>query len=204
MLKNIAVFVSGSGTNLQAIIDSIKLGQIKNARISLVVASKEGIYALERAKRENIPALIYKKANYPSLDKMFEEITIELEKRQIDLIVLAGYLLILTPNIVKRYRNRIINIHPSLIPKYSGDGFYGMKVHKAVIENKEEYSGATVHFVDEGTDTGEIILQERVKVYENDTPETLAERVLELEHKLYAKAINKIINGDENEKKSID
>ena len=204
MLKNIAVFVSGSGTNLQAIIDSIKLGQIKNARISLVVASKEGIYALERAKRENIPALIYKKANYPSLDKMFEEITIELEKRQIDLIVLAGYLLILTPNIVKRYRNRIINIHPSLIPKYSGDGFYGMKVHKAVIENKEEYSGATVHFVDEGTDTGEIILQERVKVYENDTPETLAERVLELEHKLYDKAINKIINGDENEKKSID
>jgi phosphoribosylglycinamide formyltransferase-1 len=204
VLKNIAVFVSGSGTNLQAIIDSIKLGQIKNARISLVVASKEGIYALERAKRENIPALIYKKANYPSLDKMFEEITIELEKRQIDLIVLAGYLLILTPNIVKRYRNRIINIHPSLIPKYSGDGFYGMKVHKAVIENKEEYSGATVHFVDEGTDTGEIILQERVKVYENDTPETLAERVLELEHKLYAKAINKIINGDENEKKSID
>ncbi|HHU43552.1 MAG: phosphoribosylglycinamide formyltransferase [Bacillota bacterium] len=203
-MKNIAVFVSGSGTNLQAIIDSIKLGQIKNARISLVVASKEGIYALERAKRENIPALIYKKANYPSLDKMFEEITIELEKRQIDLIVLAGYLLILTPNIVKRYRNRIINIHPSLIPKYSGDGFYGMKVHKAVIENKEEYSGATVHFVDEGTDTGEIILQERVKVYENDTPETLAERVLELEHKLYAKAINKIINGDENEKKSID
>jgi phosphoribosylglycinamide formyltransferase-1 len=189
---------------LLAIIDSINLGHIKNARISLVVASKEGIYALERAKRENIPALIYKKANYPSLDKMFEEITIELEKRQIDLIVLAGYLLILTPNIVKRYRNRIINIHPSLIPKYSGDGFYGMKVHKAVIENKEEYSGATVHFVDEGTDTGEIILQERVKVYENDTPETLAERVLELEHKLYAKAINKIINGDENEKKSID
>ncbi|MFW5780180.1 MAG: phosphoribosylglycinamide formyltransferase [Bacillota bacterium] len=159
---NIAVLVSGSGTDLQSIIDSIKEGFIKNAKITVVVGSKENIFGLERAKRENIPTVVYKKSDYDNLHTMFQEVIKDLEKRKIDLIVLAGYLLILTPNIIEKYKNRIINIHPSLIPQYCGDGFYGMKVHKAVIENKEKYSGATVHFVDEGTDTGEIIMQEKI------------------------------------------
>ena len=199
MLKtyNIAVFVSGGGTDLQAIIDKIKSNDIKNAQISLVVGSKDGIYALERAQKEKIPTVVYQKKDYDSLNQMFDDVSIELEKRKIDLIVLAGYLLILTPNIVNKYKNKIINIHPSLIPKYCGDGFYGMKVHEAVVANNEEYSGATVHFVDEGTDTGEIILQEKIQVRKDDTPQTLAKRVLELEHRLLPKAINKIINGEE-------
>lgn len=201
----LAVFVSGSGSNLQAIIDAIEVDYIDNAEIALVVASKENIYALERAKQAKIPTVVYEKVNFSSLNDMFEHIIAELQKHEIDYIILAGYLLILSKNIVEKYKNKIINIHPSLIPKYCGDGFYGMRVHSAVIEAKEKQSGATVHFVDEGTDTGEIILQDYVEVYNNDTPEILAKRVLELEHKLLPRAIKKIlIKRGVNEKKSID
>lgn len=194
MLKyKIAVFVSGGGTDLQSIIDAINSGFIDNAEIALVVGSKNGIYGLERAKNNNIPTKVYQKNEYDSLHCMFEDVIKDLKKREIDYIVLAGYLLILSPNIIQKYRNRIINIHPSLIPKYCGDGFYGMKVHNAVIAAKETQSGATVHFVDEGTDTGEIILQEKVAVYNEDTPQSLSKRVLELEHTLLPKAIKKLL-----------
>lgn len=194
MLKyKIAVFVSGGGTDLQSIIDAINSGFINNAEIALVVGSKNGIYALERAEKAGIPYKVYQKSDYISLYEMFDKVIEELHQREIDYIILAGYLLILSKNIIEKYRNRIINIHPSLIPKYCGDGYYGMKVHKAVIEGKEKESGATVHFVDEGTDTGEIIMQENVPVFDNDTAESLAKRVLELEHTLLPKAIKKLL-----------
>ena len=204
MKHKLAVFVSGGGTDLQCIIDSINSNYIDNAEIALVIGSKNGIYALERAKKEKISTKVFDKNDFKDLNEMFEKIIIELKKEEIEYIILAGYLLILCPNIIEKYRNRIINIHPSLIPKYCGDGFYGMKVHKAVIEAKEKESGATVHFVDEGTDTGKIILQESIQVSANDTPEILQRRVLELEHKLLPKAIKKILNGEKNEKESID
>ncbi len=190
---NLAVFVSGSGSDLQRIIDSIKSGYLKNVQIRLVIASRDKIYALERAERENIPTAIFSHKDYKDIADMYEDSLAESKNAKIDYIVLAGYLNILTSNIIAAYRNRIINIHPSLIPKYSGKGYYGMKVHKAVIENREKLSGATVHYVDEGTDTGEIIAQETVPVYENDTPESLQQRVLELEHKLLPATLKKIL-----------
>lgn len=189
MLKKLAVFVSGSGSNLQSLIDAQNSGYIDNAKIKLVIASKPDIFALERAKKENIEALVFEKNKFENIDVMFLEIIKELKQRQIDYIVLAGYLTILPKIIITEYESKIINIHPSLIPAYCGDGFYGMRIHNAVIEAKEKRSGATVHFVDEGVDTGNIIMQEEVEVYENDTPETLQKRVLELEHKLLPKAI---------------
>ncbi len=194
MLKyKLAVFVSGGGTDLQSIIDAADSGYIENAEISLVVGSKEGIFALERAKSANIPTTVYKKEDYNSLFDMFEAVIYRLKQEGIDYIVLAGYLVILTPNIISQFRNKIINIHPSLIPKYCGDGFYGMRVHQAVVDAGEEFSGATVHFVDEGTDTGGIIMQEKIALKEGDTAETLASRVLELEHNLLPKAIKKLL-----------
>ncbi len=204
MLKyRLAVFVSGSGTDLQSIIDAVESEYIENAEISLVVGSKEGIFALERAKSANIPTTVYKKDDYNSLSDMFEAVICRLEHERIDYIVLAGYLLILTPNIVSKFRNRIINIHPSLIPNYCGDGFYGMRVHKAVIAAGEKFSGATVHFVDEGTDTGDIILQEKVPVLDNDTADTLAQRVLKLEHSLLPKAIKKLLTEKKMKKRAL-
>lgn len=194
MLKyKLAIFVSGSGSNLQSIIDAIDNKYIDNAEIALIIASKEGIYALDRAKKANIKSVVYNKNNYSRLDKMFDAMIMELVNAKIDYIVLAGYLSILSSNIIKKFPNQIINIHPSLIPKYCGDGFYGMRVHQAVIDNKENESGATVHYVNEGIDTGEIILQEKVPVHKEDTAEDLAKRVLELEHKLLPKAIKKIL-----------
>jgi phosphoribosylglycinamide formyltransferase-1 len=189
----LAVFVTGGGTDLQSIIDSIKSGYIDNAEIALVIGSKKGIYALERAKKAGIDTEVFEVKDFPDRAQMFEAIIKKLEEKEIDFIVLAGYLLILSPNIVDRYRNRIINIHPSLIPKYCGNGFYGMRVHEAVIKAGEKESGATVHYVDEGADTGEIILQQKVPVYEDDTPQTLADRVLKLEHRLLPQAIKKIL-----------
>ena len=191
-MKKLAVFVSGSGSDLQSIIDSATSGQLP-AEIAVVVASKDGIFALERARKHGIPSVVYCKNDFNSAEEMYDALTDELVSRGIDFIVLAGYLTILTPNIVRAFERRIINIHPSLIPKYCGDGFYGMRVHEAVIKNGEKESGATVHFVDEGTDTGEIIMQESVPVLETDTAETLQKRVLTLEHSLLPRAIKKII-----------
>ena len=189
MLKSLAVFVSGSGSNLQSLIDATNTGYIDNAQVKLVIASKCEIYAIERAKKANIEYLVFDKNNYDRLDNMFDEIITVLSEKNIDYIVLAGYLTILPQNIIKEYGGRIINIHPSLIPNFCGDGYYGMRVHRAVIEQKVKKTGATVHFVDEGVDTGEIILQEEIDVLENDTPESLQKRVLALEHTLLPKAI---------------
>ncbi len=194
MLKKLAIFVSGGGSDMQSVIDSVKSGALK-AQIALVVASREGIYAIERAKKENIPYIVYNKKDYADLSAMYEQIIRELTAAKIDYLVLAGYLNILTKNIVDAFPKRIINIHPSLIPKYCGMGYYGMRVHEAVIANREKISGATVHYVDEGADTGEIIAQETVPVYDTDTPETLRARVLELEHKLLPKTLIKLLRS---------
>lgn len=190
----LAIFVSGSGSDLQSIIDAVNEKRLK-AEIALVLGSKEGIFALERAKNAGIETVVFAKKNYVSAEAMYEEVIPFLKERKIDYIILAGYLTILTKNIVKAYEKRIINIHPSLIPAYCGDGFYGMKVHEAVIKNREKFSGATVHYVDEGTDTGEIIAQVKVPVKEEDTPGDLAARVLEAEHILLPETLIKLFNG---------
>lgn len=176
----VAVLVSGGGTNLQAIIDRVKDGRLPQVELVKVIASKEGAFALERASKAGIPAAVAREQ---------QEVLDELEKSEAQIIVLAGYMKVLSPDIIERYRNRIINIHPSLIPKYCGKGFYGIRVHRAVIEGGEKESGATVHYVDEGVDTGKIILQEKVPVLEGDTPEELAARVLETEHRILAEGL---------------
>lgn len=159
-MKRIAVMVSGSGSNLQSLIDACKGGEI-DGQIVAVVSSKAGVYALERAEDAGIKGYVFEKKNYPSPEIMYGEITALFKSLQVDLIVLAGYLGILTANIINEYKNKIINIHPSLIPSFCGNGYYGIKVHQAVIDYGCKVSGATVHFVDEGTDTGSIILQKR-------------------------------------------
>jgi phosphoribosylglycinamide formyltransferase-1 len=187
-MKRIAVFVSGGGTDFQSLIDGVKDGRI-DARIALCVASKPGIFALERAKANDIPYEVFCKRDFPTAKEMFLRISERLDALNIDLIVLAGYMTILEPEFVRKYKGRIINIHPSLIPKYCGEGYYGMRVHDAVIAAGEKTSGATVHYVDEGVDTGEIIMQREVPVLEGDTAETLAARVLEAEHSLLPEVV---------------
>ncbi|MEG1613110.1 MAG: phosphoribosylglycinamide formyltransferase [Clostridia bacterium] len=194
-MKRLAVFVSGSGSDLQSVIDAIETGFIENAKIELVVSSKYNVFALERASRHNILSKVFSKSDFKSSEELFSSLECALNELKIDYIVLAGYLSIIPESFVKAFENRIINIHPSLIPKFCGDGFYGMRVHSAVIEAKETESGATVHFVDGGTDTGKIILQEKVAVLPNDTAETLQLRVLELEHKLLPKAVKLLVDG---------
>lgn len=174
MLKNIAVLVSGGGTNLQALIDAQNSGIIKSGKISLVISDREGAYALERAKNAGIDALYVKKG----ID--FESNLISaLDSAKIDVIVLAGFLSILSESFVKHYDKRIINVHPSLIPSFCGDGFYGLRVHKAALEKGVKVSGATTHFVNEITDGGEIIMQKAVEVLDGDTPEILQKRIME-------------------------
>jgi len=190
-MKKIAVFVSGSGSDMQSVIDAINAGEI-DAKIELVVASKSGIFAIERAKVAGLNAEVFCKADFESIDEMYDKLIERMKMLDVEYIVLAGYLTILTPNIIKAFEHHIINIHPALIPKYCGMGMYGMKVHQAVIANREKISGATVHFVDEGADTGEIIAQETVPVFENDTAEILQKRVLELEHKLLPKTLKNL------------
>ncbi|MBQ8151214.1 MAG: phosphoribosylglycinamide formyltransferase [Firmicutes bacterium] len=184
----VAVLCSGGGTNLQALIDKEKAGELGRAEIVRVIASKDTAYALERAQAAGIET---------SVAKEQEEVLTQLKESGAQFIVLAGYMKVLSPEVIKAYRNRIINIHPSLIPKYCGKGFYGIRVHRAVIEGDEKESGATVHYVDEGVDTGKIILQERVPVLEGDTPEELAARVLKVEHQILAKGLIKVIEDAE-------
>ncbi|MDY3927804.1 MAG: phosphoribosylglycinamide formyltransferase [Clostridia bacterium] len=189
MLKTkIAVLVSGGGTNLQALIDAQTGGAIKNGEISLVISNKENAYALERARNNNIKALYIKK------DENFEKNLIEqLEKNEIQLIVLAGFLVILSQEFVKRFPNRIINIHPSLIPSFCGDGFYGLKVHEAALKRGVKITGATTHFVNEITDGGEIIMQKAVEIKDGDTPEILQKRVMEeAEWKILPLSVEKV------------
>ena len=186
----VAVLVSGGGTNLQAIIDKVADGSLPQVELVKVIASKESAYALERAAKAGIETAVAKEQ---------PQVLEELEGSGAEIIVLAGYMKVLSPEIIKKYRNRIINIHTSLIPKYCGKGFYGIRVHNAVIAAGEKESGATVHYVDEGVDTGEIILQEKVPVLEGDTPEDLAARVLKTEHVILAEGLKIAIQNLEKE-----
>lgn len=195
MLK-ISVMVSGGGTNFQAVIDGVSSGQIPDSKIVQVISSSSRAYALERAKKHGIPGFVVSSSDYPDQAEKADRILQLLKEKETDLIVLAGYMSVIDERIVDAYRGRIINIHPSLIPKYCGKGFYGKKVHEAVIAGGEKVSGATVHFVDEGIDTGTIILQGQVPVLPEDTADDLAARVLVIEHKILTEAIRRIASGE--------
>lgn len=188
----IGILVSGSGSNLQSIIDEIEKGNI-NAEIACVISDKENAFGLERARKHNIKAISFDKKKYK--DDLNEKIYEVLKDENIDLIVLAGYLSILDGEILKHYNNRIINIHPSLIPSFCGPNMYGIKVHEAAIKKGVKYSGCTVHFVNEEVDGGAIILQQAVDVYFDDDAETLQKRILEKEHMLLPKAVKLISEG---------
>ena len=192
----IAVMVSGGGTNLQAVIDSVKNGQITNAEIAGVISNNKNAYALERARKNNIPARYISPKDYDSREEFNEKLLEAVDALSPDLVVLAGFLVVIPPAMIERYRNRMINIHPSLIPSFCGKGYYGLKVHEAALARGVKVVGATVHFVDEGTDTGPIILQKAVEVQQGDTPEVLQRRVMEqAEWKILPKAIDLIANG---------
>lgn len=194
--QKIAVCVSGGGTNLQAIIDAISSGEIKNTKIALVVSNKKDAYALERARKMGIPEKYISPKDFPDSGAFGTAMTDLFQKYEVDLIVLAGYLVIIPEVLVKKYRNRIINIHPSLIPAHCGMGYYGLKVHESVLNTGNKVTGATVHFVDEEADHGPILLQKAVEVKEGDTPEILQKRVMEeAEWKILPKAIDLIGQG---------
>lgn len=194
MLK-VAVCVSGGGTNLQAILDRVEDGTITNTEISLVISNKPGAYALKRAANKGIPSQVLVPKEFDSREMFGEELIRVLDEAGIDLVVLAGYLVILPENFVKAYEGRIINIHPSLIPSHCGPGYYGLRVHESVLARGNKVTGATVHFVDEGTDSGPIIVQKAVYVEQDDTPETLQKRVMEqAEWKILPQAIDWIAN----------
>jgi phosphoribosylglycinamide formyltransferase-1 len=195
MLK-IAVLVSGGGTNLQAIMDSIEDGRITNARITTVISNNRNAFALERAEKKGIAHACISPKDYENRQLFNQALIEELDASQVDLIVLAGYLVVIPQEMIAKYRNRIINIHPSLIPAFCGTGYYGLKVHEGVLERGVKVTGATVHFVDEGTDTGPIILQKAVAVEQGDTPKVLQQRVMEqAEWQILPQAINLIANG---------
>lgn len=191
-MLRISVLVSGGGTNLQAVINGIESGDIECAKIVRVISSNPDAYSLERARRHHISAIIIDRNNYPDPKERTKAILSALNEVQTDLVVLAGYMSILESDLIEAYRGRIINIHPSLIPQFCGDGFYGKHVHEAVLAAGVCETGATVHYVDEGVDTGPIILQEKVPVLEDDTVDSLAARVLETEHKILQEAVKKI------------
>ena len=192
----IAVFVSGGGTNLQAIIDNTKDGILKDIEIVLVLSSSKDAYALERAANNGIKSAVVSRRDFDSVEAWDDAVVAEVEKSGADLIVLAGYLSLLGPKIVSRYSNRIINIHPALIPSFCGAGMYGIRPHKAALAKGVKVSGATVHFVNENYDEGPILLQKAVDVLPNDTPETLQKRIMqEYEWKLLPQAIRLIADG---------
>ena len=195
-MMNIAVFVSGGGTNLQALIDAQDRGEIKNGKITFVLASNENAYALERAKKAGIESAVVNRKAYSSKAEYDAAILKALEGREIDLIVLAGFLSILGEDLVKAYSNRIINVHPSLIPLFCGDGFYGKKVHTAVLNSGMKVTGATVHFVNEITDGGAIILQKAVAIEEGDNEDILQYRVMrQAEWEILPKAVSLFCEG---------
>ena len=195
MLK-LAVLVSGGGTNLQAIIDAIDAGTITNAEIDVVISNNANAYALERAKNHGIEGLCISPKSYESREQFNDALTQAIIDRDIDLVVLAGYLVIIPPQLIAAYKNRIINIHPSLIPSFCGTGYYGLKVHEAALARGVKVTGATCHFVDEGTDTGPIILQKAVEILPDDTAKSLQQRVMEqAEWIIMPKAIDLIANG---------
>lgn len=187
----IAVMISGGGTNLQAIIDAVENG-VLNLEIGCVVSNRKNAFGLERAKLANINTYYIGKGNYPDFQDRDKALLSVMKEHAIDIIVLAGYLDILSKEVISAYEHRVVNIHPSLIPKYCGKGFYGMHVHEAVIAGGDAHTGVTVHYVDQGVDTGEIIAQKVLDVLPEDTAETLSHRVLELEHVLLVSTLKKI------------
>ena len=194
-MLRLGILVSGGGTNLQAILDALDQGEITNAAVSVVISNNSGAYALKRAEDRGIPAVCISPTCYANREEFHKALLAELQKNQIDLVVLAGYLVAVPPMFVEAYPNRIINIHPSLIPSFCGTGFYGLRVHEGVLNRGVKITGATVHFVDTGTDTGPIILQKAVKVKDGDTSKELQRRVMEkAEWKILPEAINLIAN----------
>lgn len=191
-IDKLVVMVSGGGTNLQAIIDACADGTIK-AKVAGVISSKAGVYALERAKEAGIPCAVITAADYPDGIKRDKAIIEAIERFGGQAIVLAGYMSILGGEVTGKYR--IVNIHPALIPSFCGKGYYGLRVHRAVLDYGAKVSGATVHFVDEGTDTGPIIMQKCVPVLDGDTPEALAARVLEIEHEILVQSVKLLCEG---------
>ncbi|MBQ7373900.1 MAG: phosphoribosylglycinamide formyltransferase [Clostridia bacterium] len=195
MLK-IAVLVSGGGTNLQALIDAEKRGEVGNGKISLVLSSKEGVYALERAEKNGIPSKVLSRKDYSSISDYSKAIADVLVEEKIDLVVLAGFLTIIDEQVYQKFPNRIINVHPALIPSFCGKGYYGLKVHEAALAKGVKLSGATVHIVTPECDAGPIILQKAVEVKQGDTPETLQRRIMEeAEWQLLPKAVRLFCDG---------
>ena len=195
-MLNIVVLVSGGGTNLQAIMDKIADGTVTNTKIAAVISNNANAFALERAKNAGIPAECISPKQFENRDLFNEALLAGVKKYNPDLVVLAGFLVIIPPALIAEYRNRLINIHPSLIPSFCGTGYYGLKVHEAVLARGNKVTGATVHFVDEGTDTGPILLQKAVYVQQGDTAEVLQKRVMvEAEWEILPQAIDAIANG---------
>lgn len=195
-MLNIAVLVSGGGTNLQAMIDAQQAGRIPNGQIRVVISSKPGVCALERAARHGIESLVLSPRDFAGQDEFDRRLIQELESRDIDLVVLAGYLCILSPTVTKHFDRRIINVHPSLIPAFCGPGYYGLRVHQAALDYGVKVTGATVHFVNEVPDGGEILLQKAVYVLPGETPESLQRRVMEqAEWELLPKAVALFCEG---------
>jgi phosphoribosylglycinamide formyltransferase-1 len=193
-MKNIVVLISGGGTNLQALLDAAAEGRL-SARISGVISSTKHAYGLVRAEYAGIPTRVISRRAYPDAKDRDAAMLAALRELEADYVVLAGYMSILSPEIIGLYKNRIVNIHPSLIPSFCGKGFYGLHVHEKVLEYGAKVTGATVHFVDEGTDTGPIILQKAVPVLDDDTPEVLQQRVLRVEHELLPLAVSRLVEG---------
>jgi len=195
-MLRVGVLVSGGGTNLQAILDAIDNGTITNAKVEVVISNNAGAYALERAKNHGIAAECLSPKSFETREAFNEALIAKVDSYELDLIVLAGYLVKIPEGMIAKYRNRIINIHPSLIPSFCGVGYYGLKVHEAALARGVKLTGATVHFVDEGMDSGPIILQKAVEVLKGDTPEVLQRRVMEqAEWVILPKAIDMIANG---------
>ncbi|MEA3423579.1 MAG: phosphoribosylglycinamide formyltransferase [Bacillota bacterium] len=193
-MKKIAVFASGGGTNFQALIDGVHKKEL--GVIEILFIDRESAYAKERAIQNNIPWVYIGKKKFPDSESKVEYILQNLLDHDIDLIVLAGFLGFIDGKIIRQYDKKIINVHPSLIPKYCGKGFYGQRVHEAVLKNKDKETGVTIHFVDEGIDTGEIIIQEKVSVLNDDTIDSLSSRVLKIEHKLLISTVKKLLRSD--------
>lgn len=195
-MLRIGVMVSGGGTNLQAIIDAVAQRKVTNTEIAAVISNNKNAYALERAKKAGIEAVCISPKDFDSREEFNEKLIEKIDSLQLDLIVLAGCLVVLPEKLIKKYPNKIINIHPSLIPSFCGTGYYGLKVHEKALERGVKVTGATCHFVDAGTDTGPIIFQQPVEIMEDDTPETLQHRVMEqAEWVILPKAIHAIANG---------
>ena len=195
-MLRVGVLVSGGGTNLQAILDAVDSGAITNAKIEVVISNNAGAYALERAKNHNVAAECVSPKDFASRDEFNEALIAKVDSYDLDLIVLAGFLVKIPEAMIAKYRNKIVNIHPSLIPSFCGVGYYGLKVHEAALARGVKLTGATVHFVDEGMDSGPIILQKAVEVLPGDTPKVLQRRVMEqAEWILLPQAIDMIANG---------